>query len=94
MNENLTQEEREFFERMQDAPEEQRSSFRSALNALMKCYGERPTCAVLATFIDKSTGDMQTTGINLVPNEMLLVAAGALQVIQQNAAPREDETGQ
>jgi len=91
--ENMTPEENDFLERMKSAPPEQIASFRLALNQLMSCYAGG-TGAILATHLNRETGEMQTSGINLQPEEMLFVAGAALQVIQQNAAPREDETVQ
>jgi hypothetical protein len=85
--ENMTKEENDFLERMKTAPQEQIDSFRIALNQLMQCYGENVTCSILPTFLNRETGELQTSGINLRPEEMLSVAQMALTVIEQNFQP-------
>lgn len=92
--ENMTQEENDFLERMKSAPPEQITSFRVALNQLMTCYGEAPHCSILATHLDRHTGELTTSGINLMPEEMLPVAQMVLNVIVSNQKPSEGETGQ
>jgi len=85
--ENMTQEENDFLERMKTAPQEQIDSFRTALNQLMLCYGDGAKGAILATYLDRASGQLYTTGINLQPPEMLAVAQMALTVIESNLQP-------
>ena len=90
--ENMTQDENDFFERMKTAPVEQRDSFRTSLNQLMRCYGDNAPGAILASFIDRTDGKIYTSGINLHPEEMLVVAKMTLAVLEENVQAPEAPT--
>jgi len=90
--ENMTEDEIAFFERMKTAPEDQNASFRYALTQLMQCYGNGAPGAILATFMDRRSGELSTSGINLTPEEMLFLANATLQVIEANMTAAPDET--
>lgn len=94
--EGMTETEHAFFERMKDAPQEQRDHFRTALNMLMTCYGLRPDGGLVAFYIDRrqaaETGSatLTVTSINLSPDETLYVAEKGLLTIYENL--KQDDT--
>jgi hypothetical protein len=77
-----------FYAYMETAPEAQKEAFKHAVLQLMRCFGEAPSCSILAGFIDRKLGTIEVNGLCMTPEEMpaaVQAMATAIEAGQQDA---------
>lgn len=75
-------------ERLKDtAPQEQKQHFVETLHMLLGAYEPHAHTAIMATVVDRRTGQLQVHGINMSTEEMQLAATLALDCVVSQTTP-------